>query len=176
MAEIEKQNTDFWSQFSPDRDLKLAQREEIQQILKTELQKLKTEKDQELQSLQEKIQSSPEKTDEMRKILDSLSGLEKKIDEMHLLDGERFTLESQRIQEQLNTLKSAREDLTMLKNQVKSEQAARIAQISSQLPAHDPRANQQRNQSIQKILDIKPQDWENPIANRAASWIQKLIS
>lgn len=94
----------------------------------------------------------------MRKILDSLSGLEKKIDEMHLLDGEKFALESQRIQEQLSAIKSAREDLTMLKNQVKSEQAARIAQISSQLPAHDPRANQQRSQSIQKILDIKPQD------------------
>lgn len=168
MNEKGNQNSDFLPWSSPDRDPKLAQRAEIQKDLKNQLQALK--------SLQEAIQSSPENSDNYQEISDKLSDLDTKIDQLDLLNEERFTLQVEKIQEQLNVLKDARDNLNVLKNQVNSKQPAPASQISTNLQGHDPSANEQRNQSAENISNINSEAGQNPLANRAASWIQKLVS
>ena len=168
MTEKENQNPDFWSQES----LK-SQEEPSQEDQRAELQK---ELKNQLQSLQEELKNNSSVEQNNQKILDQLSNLDERIQSLDALRGELFALQSEKIQDELDALRSSWNDFFSLKRDIKKSNPSYFAQVKKQLPEHNPKANTGRWESIEKITSITPRDWENLVANFAAWIIQKILA
>ena len=168
MTEKENQNPDFWSQESFKSQEELSQekqRVELQKDLKNQLQ-----------SLQEELKNSSSVEQNNQKILDQLSNLDARIQSLDALRGELFALQSEKIQDELDALRSSWNDFFSLKRDIKKSNPSYSAQFKEQLPGHNPKANTGRWESIEKITSITPRDWENLVANFAAWIIQKILA
>ena len=168
MTEKENQNSDFWSQESLKNQEALSQekqRAELQKELKNQLQ-----------SLQEELKNNSSVEQNNQKILDQLSNLDKRIQSLDALRGELFALQSEKIQDELDALRSSWNDFFSLKRDIKKSNPSYFAQVKKQLPEHNPKANTGRWESIGKITSIAPRDWENPVANFMAGMIQRLLA
>lgn len=168
MTEKENQNSDFWSQESLKSQEELSQdnqRAELQKDLKTQLQ-----------SLQEELKNSPSVEQNNQKILDQLSNLDARIQSLDAIRGELFALQSEKIQDELDALRSSWNDFFSLKRDIKKSNPSYFAQVQKQLSEHNPKANTGRWESIEKITSITPRDWENLVANFAAWIIQKILA
>jgi len=168
MTEKENQNPDFWSQES----LK-SQEEPSQEDQRAELQK---ELKNQLQSLQEELKNNSSVEQNNQKILDQLSNLDARIQSLDALRGELFALQSEKIQDELDALRSSWNDFFSLKRDIKKSNPSYFAQVQKQFPDHAPEANAGRWESIGKITSIAPKKWENPVANFAAWIIQKILA
>ena len=140
----------------------LKQRAEVQQNLKKQLQ-----------SLQEELKNSSSVEQNNQNILNKFSDLDKKIQSLDAL-GELFALQSEKIQDELDALRSSWNDFFSLKRDIKKRNPSYFAQVQKQLPEHNPKANTGRWESIEKITSITPRDWENLVANLMAGAIQRL--
>jgi len=168
MTEKENQNPDFWSQES----LK-SQEELFQENQRAELQKdLKKQ----LQSLQEELKNSSSVEQNNQKILDQLSNLDARIQSLDALRGELFALQSEKIQDEFDALRSSWNDFLSLKRDIKKSNPSYSAQFKEQLPGHSEQSFYWRWKSIGKITSIVPKKWENPVANFAAWIIQKILA
>lgn len=168
MIEKENQNSDFWSQESLKSQEELSQenqRAELQKDLKKQLQ-----------SLQEELKNSSSVEQNNQKILDQLSKLDARIQSLDALRGELLALQSEKIQDELDALRSSWNDFFSLKRDIKKSNPSYFAQVKKQLPEHNPKANTGRWESIEKITSITPRDWENLVANFAAWIIQKILA
>lgn len=168
MIEKENQNSDFWSQESLKSQEELSQenqRAELQKDLKKQLQ-----------SLQEELKNSSSVEQNNQKILDQLSKLDARIQSLDALRGEFFALQSEKIQDELDALRSSWNDFFSLKRDIKKSNPSYSAQAKELLPEHNPKANTGRWESIEKITSITPRDWENLVANFAAWIIQKILA
>ena len=168
MIEKENQNSDFWSQESLKSQEELSQenqRAELQKDLKKQLQ-----------SLQEELKNNSSVEQNNQKILDQLSNLDARIQSLDALRGEFFALQSEKIQDELDALRSSWNDFFSLKRDIKKSNPSYFAQVKKQLPEHNPKANTGRWESIEKITSITPRDWENLVANFAAWIIQKILA
>ena len=167
MTEKENQNPDFWSQESLKSQEELSQekqRAELQKELKNQLQ-----------SLQEELKNSSSVEQNSQKILDQLSNLDERIQSLDALRAELFALQAEKIQDELDALRSSWNDFFSLKRDMKSD-LSYFAQVQKQFPDHAPEANAGRWESIGKITSIAPRDWENPVANVMAGMIQRLLA
>ena len=167
MTEKENQNPDFWSQESFKSQEELSQekqRVELQKDLKNQLQ-----------SLQEELKNSSSVEQNSQKILDQLSNLDERIQSLDALRAELFALQAEKIQDELDALRSSWNDFFSLKRDMKSD-LSYFAQVQKQFPDHAPEANAGRWESIGKITSIAPRDWENPVANVMAGMIQRLLA
>ena len=168
MTEKENQNPDFWSQESLKSQEELSQenqRAELQKDLKKQLQ-----------SLQEELKNSSSVEQNNQKILDQLSNLDARIQSLDALRGELFALQSEKIQDEFDALRSSWNDFLSLKRDIKKSNPSYSAQVQKQFPDHAPEANAGRWESIGKITSIAPRDWENPVANFMAGMIQRLLA
>lgn len=168
MTEKENQNPDFWSQESLKSQEELSQekqRAEFQKDLKTQLQ-----------SLQEELKNRPSVEQNNQKILDQLLKLDERIQSLDAIRGELFALQAEKIQAELDALRSSWNDFFSLKRDIKKSNLSYFAQVQKQLPEHNPKANTGRWESIEKITSITPRDWENLVANFAAWIIQKILA
>ena len=168
MTEKLNQNPDFWSQESLKSQEELSQekqRAELQKDLKTQLQ-----------SLQEELKNSPSVEQNNQKILDQLSNLDARIQSLDAIRGELFALQAEKIQSELDALRSSWNDSFSLKRDIKKSNLSYFAQAQKQLPEHNPKANTGRWESIKNITSIAPRDWENLVANFAAWIIQKILA
>ena len=168
MTEKENQNPDFWSQESLKSQEELSQekqRAELQKELKNQLQ-----------SLQEELKNSPGVEQNNQKILDQLSNLDARIQSLDAIRGEFFALQAEKIQTELDALRSSWNDFFSLKRDIKKSNLSYFAQAQKQLPEHNPKANTGRWESIKNIASIAPRDWENLVANFAAWIIQKILA
>ena len=140
----------------------LKQRAEVQQNLKKQLQ-----------SLQEELKNSSSVEQNNQNILNKFSDLDKKIQSLDAL-GELFALQSEKIQDELDALRSSWNDFFSLKRDIKKRNPSYFAQVQKQLPEYNLKANTGRWESIEKITSITPRDWENLVANLMAGAIQRL--
>lgn len=168
MNDKTNQNPDFWSQES----LK-SQEEWSQEKQRAELQKdLKNQ----LQLLQEELKNGSSVEQNNQKILDQLSNLDARIQSLDALRGEFFALQSEKIQDELDALRSSWNDFFSLKRDIKKSNPSYFAQVQKQLPEHNSKANTGRWESIKNIASIAPRDWESLVANFAAWIIQKILA
>lgn len=168
MNDKTNQNPDFWSQESLKSQEELSQenqRAELQKDLKKQLQ-----------SLQEELKNSSSVEQNNQKILDQLSNLDARIQSLDALRGELFALQSEKIQDELDALRSSWNDFFSLKRDIKKSNPSYFAQVKKQLPDHARGANKRRWKSIEKIYSIVPIDWEHRLANLAAWAIQKILA
>lgn len=168
MTEKENQNPDFWSQESLKSQEELSQenqRAELQKDLKKQLQ-----------SLQEELKNSSSVEQNNQKILDQLSNLDARIQSLDALRGELFALQSEKIQDEFDALRSSWNDFFSLKRDIKKSNPSYSAQFKEQLPGHSEPSFYWRWKSIGKITSIVPKKWENLVANFAAWIIQKILA
>lgn len=164
---IEKnQNPDQQHQQNPEFQVRL----EHQQTLIAQVQQLRSLEQQVLAQQAEQKQVSESLEAQLQK-------LETKIARLDLKNQENFDVQFAKINAQLEILKATREATTTLLQTVKNPtNPQRVQQIQSDLSEHHPQANQERAKSYENILNIAPQEGGNPLANRAARIIQKLVS
>ena len=168
MTEKENQNPDFWSQESLKSQEELSQekqRAELQKDLKNQLQ-----------SLQEELKNSSSVEQNNQKILDQLSNLDARIQSLDAIRGEFFALQAEKIQTELDALRSSWNDFFSLKRDIKKSNLSYFAQVKKQLLGHKEASFYWRWKSIEKIYSIVPIDWEHPLANLAAWIIQKILA
>lgn len=156
------QNPDF-SLLESSWSESLKQRADVQQNLKDQLQ-----------VLQEAVKTSSTIEKSNQKILDQLSNLDARIQSLDALRGELFALQSEKIQDKLDALRSSWNDFFSLKRDIKKSNPSYFAQVQKQLPKHNPKSNDGRWYSIRNITSIARKPWENPIANWMARVIYRL--
>jgi len=76
-----------------------------------------------------------------QKILDQLSNLDARIQSLDALRGELFALQSEKIEDELDALRSSWNDFFSLKRDIKKSNPSYFAQVQKQFPDHAPEAN-----------------------------------
>ena len=162
MTEKENQNPDFWSQESFKSQEELSQekqRVELQKDLKNQLQ-----------SLQEELKNSSSVEQNNQKILDQLSKLDARIQSLDALRGELFALQSEKIQDELDALRSSWNDFFSLKRDIKKSNPSYFAQVKKQLPDHALEANEERLRAGKNLESfVKGNLFMEKLLNRARS-------
>ena len=162
MTEKENQNPDFWSQESFKSQEELSQekqRVELQKDLKNQLQ-----------SLQEELKNSSSVEQNNQKILDQLSKLDARIQSLDALRGELFALQSEKIQDELDALRSSWNDFFSLKRDIKKSNPSYSAQAIELLPDHALEANEERLRAGKNLESfVKGNLFMEKLLNRARS-------
>ena len=162
MTEKENQNPDFWSQES------LKSQEELSQ----EKQRAEFQKDlkKQLQSLQEELKNSSSVEQNNQKILDQLSKLDARIQSLDALRGELFALQSEKIQDEFDALRSSWNDFFSLKRDIKKSNPSYSAQAKELLPDHALEANEERLRAGKNLESfVKGNLFMEKLLNRARS-------
>jgi hypothetical protein len=86
--------------------------------------------------LQEELKNSSSVEQNNQKILDQLSNLDARIQSLDALRGELFALQSEKIQAELDALRSSWNDFFSLKRDIKKSNPSYFAQFKEQLLGH----------------------------------------
>lgn len=142
------------------------QRAEVQQNLKDQLQALT--------SLQEQVKQSSNVEKTNRNITHQLLSLEDRIQQLDQLKQEAFDIQAEKIQQELDVLKTSLKDQVELKNKIYASYSNLYANIKNKLSAHNPQTIARRADAANRVRTINYKEWENRIANLMARVIWRL--
>lgn len=163
MAIKKEQKTDIWSE----------------KLLNPEQQKQKAAFQSRIDELRKLDQFTKSEAQELKKEMQtefSIVNLEKKVQALDGYNQEKFLADVEKIEEELTILENSHNFLASLKRDISTKNPQLYAQIQQQFPNSSEKANQGRVVSYESIAGIKPEVWENAIANFFAGIVEKLIA
>lgn len=162
MAVEKGQKSDFWSE----------------KLLNPEQQKQKEAFQSRIEDLRKVEDATKSEAQELKKemLTDiSLASLEKKVQALDGRNQEKFIADVEKIEAELSVLEESRHSFAHLQSNISAKNPQLYAQLQQQFPESSEKANQGRAMSYESIASIKPQKWENPIANFFAGIVEKLV-
>lgn len=146
------------------------------QSLQREIQKLKDEVQKFNQKDQLQNAFTLDQLDPHKQVENKLAELENLTNALDDKNTQRFQVEVGKIAEQLENIKSTRQNLASLKKWFSQDKLWGVqSAIQEQLSEHNPRANDSRAESYFNIANISKKAGENPVANFFAGLIEKLV-
>ncbi len=163
MAAEKEQKSDFLSEklLNPEQQ---KQKEALQSRI-DELRKLDQTTKSEAQELKKEMQTDL-----------SIANLEKKVQALDGRNQENFLADVEKIEAELSVLEESRSSFANLQGTIRAKNPQLDAQLQQQFPESSEKANQGRATSYESIASIKPQKWENAVANFFAGIVEKLVA